>query len=63
MPIPLTDLIQFGELAGVLIVVGIFMAYIKTRDKQMSDMHKRCEDKLEAITDKCINAFDEHAKS
>lgn len=52
-----------GQLSGLLILVLIFVNYIKGRDEQIQKVHQRCEEKIELLTDKAIEAFKENTEA
>lgn len=71
MDLSVGDILDFG---GVIVAIFIFLSYVKTRDQSMStyiegrdkalsEIHRRCEDKLEAIADKCLSSLNENTKA
>lgn len=48
----------FIESSVLLGALAYFIGYIKYRDKIMQELHKNCEARLEAITNRALNAFD-----
>lgn len=58
------DLIfKCGELAAFIILTILFLNYITARDKDMTDLHHRCEDKLETIANRCLETLDKNTKA
>lgn len=52
-----------GELIAFIVLTLLFLQYVTKRDESMAILHKACEDRLEAITNKCIDTLDKNTRA
>lgn len=54
---------QGGSIVAFVVVVVIFLKHIKEDALDRGQTHKLCEERLEKITNKCLDVFEEHTKA
>ena len=54
---------QVGSTGAVIVVVIVFLAHIRKDAIDRQETHALCEEKLESITNKCLDTMDNHTRA
>ena len=54
---------QIGSTGAVIVVVVVFLNHIQKDSVDRKETHLLCEEKLERITNKCLEAFSDNTKA
>jgi len=62
--------VDFGQLAGYVVTVYLFLTHIDRKDAASIAIHKECEQRIAAVAgeskklaEKCLSAFQENTKA